>query len=1741
MLVHKLLVFMVLVFWGMVARAQPVARYVYQGDTNLSPVRVCRNYQALFEDIHLGITSSVQWNFQGGNPPTSTSSNPVVSWNTNGTKNCSFTVYQGSYSNTINFQVIVSSNQTTPNFGFLQDVCSSDPAFLLTQGSPPGGNYFGLGVANNYFDPGVADTGYHTLGYVYTAPNGCSDTAYNTIFVKPGPTASLLELNGFSNCNGFSTAAPSFEIELYDQSTSPDSIISYKILWGDGTSPWDSAFFRPNGFNHTYFGQGIYQLNYVVTGLNGCTDTAKYFVVNTTNPASLNLTNPGGTNGCAPVTVTFPVSTTGTDNTVIYTVDWGDGNDTVFSHPPPSFLTHTYDTTSCIKSGGFFPITATATNACVSTQSTIQGPFVTQPGVVDFTVPPGCVGVPQVLNNMSIPGYTNACSRLSTYIWDFGDGSPPITQIVSTPVPPPGIHTWNAAGFYNVTLFLISPSSNCPGDTLTQTICIENPTFANVSIQDTMGCQPFSPIIVNTSDTNSSCTPVQTLWSVDQSTGWNIDTTTTSMTDLEPQITFTDAGVYQLSYYHFNNCGGDTITQTIYVKDVPDVALPQNVGPFCDTMTVNTANHPSFKPSINANGGTISAYGWSVSPSVAYLNGTNSTSQYPVFRLPPNTYTITHWATNECGTDTASQTLVVNPLTNGGFLLDKNFGCSPLVIQAQSTSAPGVQHWWYVDSVLYSANRDTTFYLTNTGAQDSNYFIQLVVYSGIGCTDTLDQTVTVYPNPHAKFSISDVCINSSTSFFDSTVAAIAPIVNWDWDFGDGTLMTGQNPQHVYQNPGKYLVGLTATDSNGCSSNYFDTAVVFSNPMAGMNIQYASLPDSACIQDSIFFIDNSTIDTNGTTIVAWQWDVFNDGIIDGTLQNTSYVFQNPGSYPVKLIVTSLSGCIDSIVDTVHISKPPTPFFTLDIYGGCTPVSVIASDSSSGYILNYLWRFYTLDSNQNQVLEHTASTLNPNPIPPFQANILSNKTVFVELTVSNSCYTSTFTDTINIKPIPIPFFAFSIDTGCSPLTTNIQVDGLATGNPDSIVFNWGDGTPGLTLLPNINILPNGDTLYTWNQQSHTFTYTGLGLDTTYYVTLYAQNECGDSSYTAPINVRNRSVQSFFNASSNIGCAPLAVSFNDFSFAALSTAYCFDFDTLSGVCNGNVYLGSAPSYTFTQPGTYVVAQFASNNCGSDTSFQIIDVRPSPLVNFSFPAVVCEGDTVFFTNNSSVSAGSIWSNRWYFGDGDSSLLTNPFHVYDTTGTFNVCLEIVSDVGCDSMVCLPIVIRGIPKADFTFTNNVCQNLQPIQFSNLSSNSAGNIISYQWYFGDGNVSTLINPQHTYSAPGTYDVKLVIINSNQCPDSVAKSITIYPVPDADFTYSFLSGDSCGVPQTIQFTNGSNGAGGYYWDFNSANSPGADTSNLMHPQFTFTQPGVYKVLLISRNGLGCQDTIVKEFRIHPIPEPDLLPSVTAGCAPLVVFFDNQTKLSPGFNDSLKYQWNFGDGAIGDQQYAYHTYVTPGNYNVKLIATSEYSCEDSILYGNLITVYPVPRVNFNSYPLEFGVYQFQQITTGGTPPYTYSWDFGDGQSSTEPDPKHEFVIDKIGYQQGFNVCLTVSDLNGCDSTICDTIEMGAFTLYVPNAMLPDGDGEETVFLPKGQGLETYHCQIFDRWGNKLWESSLLSPETASPVEAWDGTFKGEPVPAGVYIWRIDATFANGIIWRGQGFEDDRVTNSGTITILR
>ncbi len=214
-----------------------------------------------------------------------------------------------------------------------------------------------------------------------------------------------------------------------------------------------------------------------------------------------------------------------------------------------------------------------------------------------------------------------------------------------------------------------------------------------------------------------------------------------------------------------------------------------------------------------------------------------------------------------------------------------------------------------------------------------------------------------------------------------------------------------------------------------------------------------------------------------------------------------------------------------------------------------------------------------------------------------------------------------------------------------------------------------------------------------------------------------------------------------------------------------------------------------------------------------------------------------------------------------------------------------------------------------------------VTFTDLSTGSG--ITSWSWDFGDDNTSSAQNPQHTYTAAGTYTVSLTVFNSD-CDKTETKTayVTVSEAPTADFTSDGTSGDA---PLTVAFTDQSSGTPtSWAWNFGDGG-----TSTAQNPQHTYTAPGNYTVSLTANNGAG-SDTMTKMDYISvsqaPAPTSEFSGTPTAGNAPLVVTF---TDLSNGTPTS--WLWDFGDGSTSTAQHPQHTYTAAGTYSVSLTATN------------------------------------------------------------------------------------------------------------------------------------------------------------------------------------------------------------------
>lgn len=220
---------------------------------------------------------------------------------------------------------------------------------------------------------------------------------------------------------------------------------------------------------------------------------------------------------------------------------------------------------------------------------------------------------------------------------------------------------------------------------------------------------------------------------------------------------------------------------------------------------------------------------------------------------------------------------------------------------------------------------------------------------------------------------------------------------------------------------------------------------------------------------------------------------------------------------------------------------------------------------------------------------------------------------------------------------------------------------------------------------------------------------------------------------------------------------------------------------------------------------------------------------------------------------------------------------------------------------------------------------------------------------------------------------------------------------------------------------------------------------------------------------------------------------------------------------------------------TFERQGSYSVIHTVSNSTGCTDSKTYK--ITVFPSPLSVFT---LEDNYENIQgkiHLENGSVGADEYFWDFGNNETSTEASPV-------ITYNENgdFLIQLFSRNNNDCVDSSSIIYKMLFKGLWVPSAMSIGTISSVSLWKPVGENLSTYKAEIYDRWGKLLWSSDKL--DNGAPSEGWDGTYEGVLCKAGVYTWKISATFKDGSIWPNanvdyrQNLQD---IGSGTITLIR
>jgi PKD repeat protein len=1084
----------------------------------------------------------------------------------------------------------------------------------------------------------------------------------------------------------------------------------------------------------------------------------------------------------------------------------------------------------------------------------------------------------------------------------------------------------------------------------------------------------------------------------------------------------------------------------------------QNLGGFQFDLVYNPAqvqvNGASLGSLLGSTGRTLSVLG-------PQIDNTTGRTRYGAFSFGAQP--------GPDGAGTLAVLTMTAPLTTTAVFTLENVHVSDVTGNAQTTTVQGgsviVEYWAPPTAEFATSNPDwlgQTTLLTSTvtghepiayrwtfgdggtsNAPNPNhvysspgvYMVMMTATNAVG-VGTASHPITVFSVPTASFTSSTPDWLGQTTFFTNstgTTPAGDSTVTYQWSFGDGVISTLANPTHVYAAAGNYTVWLTATNAAG-SIAISSTAVIYSAPAAGFT---STSPD--WLGQTSIVTNTSTTTPSGDSSVTYQW-TFGDGAAASSL-SASHLYTSAGIYIVVLTATNPAG--QSVVtNTLTVYGAPVTDFqtsTPNWLGQTTAFTNATATTPAGdATIAYQWAFG----------DGTGSALT-NPTHAYAA--AGNYTVI--LTATNAAGQHVKSTLITIYSAPAVSFATSSPDwlGQSTTFTNTTVT-TPVGDP-SVNYQWsfGDGVTSTLSSP-----------------SHAYLIAG-----TYTVWLTATNAAGSTALSNTVAIYGAPTASFSSSAPDwLGQTSVFTSTSTtLPVGDPSVSYQWAFG------DGGMAVGSTANHVYATPGIYTILLTVTNPAGQSVATSTLTIYSAPQADFQTSTPDWLGQTTVFTNATTITPpGDVTVEyQWSFGDGSVSTLPNPIHSYLIPGTYTAILTATNAAG-QRAKSLTVTVYGIPNTSFT-TSSPDWLGQTTVFMNTTDSipSGDSTFTYQWSFGDGGTSTLANPTHAYAAAGTYTVWLTATNAAGSV-AVSDTVMIYSAPVASFTTS----DPDWLGQASVFTNTStttpanDSSVTYEWGFGDGGT--ADGLTASH---LYVSQGMYTIVLTATNLAG-QSVATNTLAIYSAPVADFQTS-TPDWLGQTTTFSNTTATSPSGDSTIAYQWSFGDGTGGTLVSPTHAYATAGSYTVILTATNAAGSQS---ISKTVVIYGVPVAGFSvGSPNWLGqTTTFTNTTSSepvGDPTVTYQWSFGDGSTSANLHPTHQYAVPGL-----YQAVLTATNAAG-QHVIMHPVIIYSAPVANFTSTSPDWLGQTTAFVNATDTLPAGDSSIVYQWtfGDGL-TSTLAAP---------------------------------------------------------
>jgi len=1478
--------------------------------------------------------------------------------------------------------------------------------------------WWDLGDGNGYQNLGsnpfvkLNTPGTYSISMAAEDSSGCRDTLFNHRSVQISGIYA-----GFTIPSDTILCAQTLK---FNTTASVTDSTSGKSLNGDFVSTWEYNFGPQYPISSLpsparYFATGNYAIRQIVTNNRGCRDTVIRNIVVTGPQAKFSIVS--DTIGCSPLRIEFNNQSSRANS---WTWDFRDISNNTFSTNSDSNVVFSYrgygTFTPRLVARGSFTING-ITRVCSdiypdTSLGLVKNVVVWEQPTPNFNYSTNC--------KTSTTRFTSTSrintGRIISTRWDFGDGSGDTGTSVSHQFPDTGtyrvvIHVISEKGCEDslVRTIIISPqpvawfgfSRNCQGIITTfkdssiafndrffrwiwnfgdgSTSNLQNPNklFAkdttyqvSLSVTNVAGCTEtiVRPVLVYSKPKpaftfNNVCdkNPIYftnrsfSKQSITEYRWYRGDgSSSTDTNDVRTYATFGSYNV-KLVLKTVHGCM-DSITRvaTVHPNPISIIKIPQR-------EQCRKGNNFRFEDSTRIFSGSTAA-SWKLG------DGTSNNNKFFNHQFGNHgTYSVKLLSVSAFGCkDSAFTNIEVYPSPIPSFGINKAAQClryNRFIFSDSGKIAYGnyTLQWQFGDGNIAASNPAAHQY------KDTSLFTALqILTSDLGCRDTATLPVRLNPMPLSDFTINDTgqCLKQNNFVFTNlSKIGSGRTLTYRWKFGNGDSSFNINPSYVYANHGFYNILLWAQSNDGCRDSIYRKIDVHPMPVASFAIN----DSGQCLRQNNFIFSNNSNIPYGTLSHFWK---FGDG--NTSIQiNPAHIYSAHGTYNPTLIVQSQNGCIDSVKHTLIVHPMPIVKPTVNNRGQCINrqqfVFIDSSSIASGSMTR-LWKFGD-------------STVSTAAMASKTYQFPGIKTIrLIQVSNMGCADSATLQADVFHKPYPSAY----VNDSSQCLTGNLfTFNSNSTVNNASLSHYWefGDSTNSSAVNP-----------------SHTFVN-----HRTFFVKLKLTSDktCQDSLFI-PVTVHPMPFPEYIVNDSEQCLRQNVFRFSNQSKIAYgSLKYSWQFD------NGKTDTLQNPTQTYLNTGNYMVRLVAISNQGCiDSIKHRMIVNPMPVVSFAIndSAQCINNQRYIFTDNSNIASGNI-SRKWKFSDstGTANPLTRTFN-RDTNHV--ITLIQTSNRGCMDSADRIITVHSAPVARFTVNDShQCVRQNHFIFTNRSTIRKGQM-TWQWNFGDANISDSLNPDHRYSLYGNYRTTLKATSEKGCTDTFAQILRADPMPFPNFAINDTG--QCINKQLFSFTNLSSIPEGTItpaWNFGDQT-----TSILSNPQKTYSYDTVYSVWLTETSNKGCMDSVKKWVNVYPKPDISFSINDTLQCLRQNQFeFINQSRIKYG---SLTHLWTTGDGGsfpnTADLQ---HIYSAHGSYNVLLKSTSDLGCVDSLNRMVIVGAMPVPDFTIND-PGQCLKNQDFVFTGNGAIAlgnFSTTWKTGDGDTIQSTDATHLYSrIGKFGVNQ-------------------------------------------------------------------------------------------------------------------------------------